>query len=87
MARHATASQLERLLRAYRGVLAAERAAAGGRPRRWLVVEHEDDGSVRVRGRLPAEDGALLIAALDAARDLALANVERRAVTLLGDCP
>ena len=32
LARHATASQLERLLRAYRGVVAAERAAAGGRP-------------------------------------------------------
>ena len=57
LARHATASQLERLLRAYRGVVAAERAAVGGRPERWLVVEHDDDGSVLLRGRFPAEEG------------------------------
>ena len=69
LARHATAAQLERLLRAYRGVVAAERAAAADGRARWLVLEHEDDGSVRVRGRLPAEEGALLIAALDAAQD------------------
>ena len=69
LARHATASQLERLLRAYRGVVAADRAAAGGRPERWLVLEHDADGSVLVRGRLPAEEGALLVAALEAARD------------------
>ena len=69
LARHATASQLERLLRAYRGVVAAERAAAGGRAQRWLVLEHDDDGGVVVRGRLAAEEGALLVAALEAARD------------------
>jgi Domain of unknown function (DUF222)/HNH endonuclease len=68
LARHATASQLERLLRAYRGVVAAERAAAGGRPVRWLVVEHDDDGGVVVRGRFPAEEGALIVAALQAAQ-------------------
>lgn len=69
LARHATASQLERLVRAYRGVVAAERVAAGGRPERWLAVEHDDDGSVLVRGRFPAEEGALLVAALEAAQD------------------
>jgi Domain of unknown function (DUF222)/HNH endonuclease len=69
LARHATASQLERLLRAYRGVVAAQRVAAGGRAERWLVVEHDDDGSVLVRGRLPAEEGAVVVAALEAARD------------------
>ena len=69
LARHATASQLERLLRSYRGVVAAARAAAGGRAERWLVIEHDDDGSVLLRGRLPAEEGALVVAALEAARD------------------
>jgi hypothetical protein len=69
LARHATASQLERLLRAYRGVVAAERAAAGGRPDRWLSFDHADDGSVLVRGRFPAEEGAVVMAALQAAQD------------------
>jgi Domain of unknown function (DUF222)/HNH endonuclease len=76
LARHATASQLERLLRAYRGVVAAERAAAGEPPERWIVFDHADDGSVLLRGRLPAEEGALVMAALEAAADrLAQPNV------------
>ena len=69
LARHATASQLELLLRAYRGVVAAERAAAGGRRERWLAVEHADDGGLLLRGRFPAEEGALVLAALRAAED------------------
>ena len=69
LARHATASQLERLLRAYRGVVATERAAAGARPERWLAIDHDDDGGVVVRGRFPAEEGALVVAALEAAHD------------------
>jgi hypothetical protein len=69
LARHATAAQLERLLRAYRGVVAADRVAAVGGPRRWLTIDHDDDGSVLVRGRFPAEEGAVIVAALDAARD------------------
>ena len=69
LARHATASQLERLLRAYRGVVAAEQAARGGRAERWLAIDHDDDGSVLVRGRFPAEEGALIVAALQAAQD------------------
>ncbi len=69
LAEHATAAQLERLVRAHRRVVAVERVAAGGRPERWLTLEHDDDGCVLVRGRLPAEEGALLMAALDAARE------------------
>ena len=69
LARHATASQLERLLRAYRGVVAAERAAAGEPAERWITVDHADDGSLLLRGRLPAEEGALVMAAIEAARD------------------
>ena len=74
LARHATASQLERLLRAYRRVVTAERAAAGGRAERWLAVDHDDDGSVLIRGRFPAEEGALIVAALQAAQDEAAAR-------------
>jgi hypothetical protein len=69
LARAATASQLERLLRAYRRVVSAERGAAGGRPERWLECGHDDDGGVVIRGRLPAEEGLLVLAALRAARD------------------
>ena len=69
LARHATAAQLERLVRAHRRVVTAERVAAGGRPERWLTFEHDDDGSVLVRGRLPAEEGALVMAALEEARE------------------
>jgi Domain of unknown function (DUF222)/HNH endonuclease len=69
LARHATASQLERLVRAYRGVVTAERTAAGRRPERWLSFDHADDGSLLLRGRLPAEEGALVMAALQAAQD------------------
>ena len=66
LAQHASASQLDRLVRAYRGVVAAERTARGGRPERWLAWSHDDDGSLIVHGRLPADEGALLIAALEA---------------------
>jgi Domain of unknown function (DUF222)/HNH endonuclease len=70
LARHSTAAQLERVLRAYRGVLArelpAEELAHGGR---YLACEHDDDGGLVIRGRLPAEEGALLLAALQAGRD------------------
>jgi hypothetical protein len=76
LARHATASQLERLVRGHRRVVTAERMAAGGEPERWVNVEHDEDGSLLLQARLPAEEGALVLAALDAARDqLAAADV------------
>ena len=87
LARHATASQLERLLRAYRGVVAAERAAAGGRPARWLVIEHDDDGSVLVRGRFPAEEGALIVAALEAAQQQSAGERERAGADVSAETP
>src|SRR5918992_3203233 len=68
LASHATAAQLERLVRAYRGVVAVERVAAGGRSDRWVDWTHDDDGSLLLRARLPAEEGAVVLAALEAAR-------------------
>ena len=70
LARHATASQLERVLRAYRGVVARELTAddlANGD--RYLVCDHDTDGSVLIRARLPAEEGELVMSALACARD------------------
>jgi hypothetical protein len=70
LARHSTAAQLERMLRAYRGVvereLSPDERAHGDA---YLVCEHDEDGSLLVRGRLSAEEGALFLTALDAARD------------------
>jgi hypothetical protein len=66
LARHATASQLERLVRAYRGVVVRACVAAGGGPARYVSWEHADDGSLLLRARLPAEEGAIVLAALQA---------------------
>jgi hypothetical protein len=70
LARHATAAQLERTLRAYRGVVARELSPADvAHGDRYLVCEHDEDGSLLLRGRLPAEEGALVLKALEAGRD------------------
>lgn len=67
LARHSTAAQLERLVRAFRGVEAAELAAANeAHCRRYVKWTWEDDGTLSVRGRLSAEDGAAFIAAVEA---------------------
>ena len=70
IARYSTAAQLERTLRAYRGVVERELSPADrAHGDAYLHCEHDEDGSLLIRGRLPAEDGALVLAALDAARD------------------
>ena len=69
LARDATAAQLERILRAYRGVVAVETVAAGAPPDRYLSWREDDDGALLLRARLPAEEGALVLAALRAAEE------------------
>ena len=69
LARIATAAQLERLVRGYRRVVATERAAAGGGPERWVRWSEDDDGSLLIQARVPAEDGAIVLKALEAAVD------------------
>ena len=66
LARHATAAQLERLVRAYRGVVARARAASDGGPERFVSWDHADDGALLLHARLPAEEGAIVLAALQA---------------------
>jgi hypothetical protein len=66
IARHATAAQLDVIVGAYRGVLAR---ALGGDERRYLRCDHDDDGWLLIRARLPAEEGALVLAAPEAGRD------------------
>ena len=77
MARHATASQLERICRSYRRVRTA--AELEGRPesladeelRRFVRTTDTDDGMVRIEARLRPEEAAMLLQALDVARRLA----------------
>ncbi|MGH2716354.1 MAG: HNH endonuclease, partial [Thermoleophilaceae bacterium] len=70
IAEHATAAQLEALLRRYRGVLDLELGPADPDfRRRYVNCRNNDDGSLLIEARLPAEEGALVLAALDAGRD------------------
>src|SRR4029453_4439171 len=69
--RAGTAEHVERIVRGWRR-LAAE-AEAGGPARQYagraLHVYQDADGTVTIRGRLTPEVGALLLKALDAARE------------------
>jgi Domain of unknown function (DUF222)/HNH endonuclease len=67
LARHMTASQLERAVRAYRHVTAEE--AEELHALAYTGYTWEPDGSLIVRARLAPEDGALFVRALEAARD------------------
>jgi hypothetical protein len=80
VARHATAAQLDVVVRGYRSVLGYELGAS--RPeheRRYVRCDHEEDGSLLIRARLPAEEGALLLTALEAGRDAIRAGRTDRA--------
>jgi hypothetical protein len=71
LARCTTGAQLERLVREYRYTeknLAAK-SAMDAHGERMFYGSFNDDGHYRFRGLLPAEDGALLVAALDAFND------------------
>ncbi|MEX0790654.1 MAG: DUF222 domain-containing protein, partial [Actinomycetota bacterium] len=64
IAQVSTVGQLARVVGAYRSVLEAEADAANSRLRRSLAIWFDDQGFCVVRGRLPAEDGAVLETAL-----------------------
>ncbi len=69
-AQHATAAQLERISRAYRGTLSVEEERRAHYERR-LIYRWQDDGRLYVSGYLSPEEGALFVRALEAARDAA----------------
>jgi hypothetical protein len=62
-----TASQLERALRAFHRIATDE--ARRAHDLEFVSYHFEDDGSLYLRARLPAEDGTLLVKALEAARE------------------
>ncbi len=81
LARHATGAQLEKIVRGFcRAQRATLEQARQAHERRFLSWNWEEDGSLSFEGRLPAEDGALLLAALTAAEGPALAGVARAAL-------
>ena len=69
LASHSTAAQLERILRGYGAVLEIENAAERQHEERFVSWSYDDRGAFLLRARLPAEQGALIVAALEAARD------------------
>src|SRR5262249_8319539 len=62
-----TISQLERILRVYKRITSSE--ARDAHEGESLDYYWDEDGSLVLKARLPAEDGALLLCALDAARE------------------
>ena len=71
LARHATAAQVEKLVRAYRhvGRIEARERAEAQQASRELNCHYDEDGSLVIRARLPAEEGAVVLQALNAAMD------------------
>ncbi len=80
VARAGSAAHVERIVRGWRRVdrQAEAREAKRRRQNRELHVFRDDDGMVVLKGRLEPEEGALLIQALDAARE-ALYRRDRQA--------
>jgi len=71
LARQATAAQVEKLVRGYRRVerLQENERATAQRASRGLTYFYDEDGSLVIHARLPAEEGALVLQALEAAMD------------------
>jgi len=78
LARHATAAQVEKLVRAYRrvGRLEESERATAQHASRELTYYYDDDGSLVIRARLPADEGAVVLQALNAAMDAQACDVE-----------
>ncbi|MEO9221747.1 MAG: DUF222 domain-containing protein [Mycobacteriaceae bacterium] len=73
LARNATGAQLERLVRGVRRAQRTEDDAADPEAAAWrdeARVSYDEDGTLVISVRLPAEQGAVVIAALEQARQL-----------------
>ena len=68
LALDSTAAQLERIVSAYRRATTAPEPG-GLRDRRFASVGWDDDGCLELRARLTPEEGAIVMKALDQARD------------------
>jgi len=81
LARYATAAQVEKLVRGYRSVTRYEERERAARQHdaRELNYYHDDDGGLVIRARLPAEEGAVVLQALNAAMDARFAEENSKA--------
>jgi uncharacterized protein DUF222/HNH endonuclease len=68
-AQNASASQIETIVRGCRRCVAVEEGSERQFAEREFSWGYDEDGAVLFRGRLPAELGALVIRAIEAARD------------------
>ena len=78
IALHGTAAHVEKLVRCYRRVKESEELSRDAQQQATRKVSyfHDEDGSLVLKARLPAEIGALVIKALDAAlKDPAMSDV------------
>jgi hypothetical protein len=66
-ARNTTAAQLERIVRAYRRAVPPDEPDAIDR-RRYASIGWDEDGSLLMRARMSPEEGAILVKALELAR-------------------
>ena len=84
--RAGTAAHVERIVRGWRGVdrRAEARESTLRHARRGLHVSQDEDGMIRVRGRLEPEVGALLVQALAAARESLYQRARRQDSTAPG---
>ncbi|HEU4600419.1 MAG TPA: DUF222 domain-containing protein, partial [Steroidobacteraceae bacterium] len=78
IARHGTAQHVEETVRHFRNALDAEELAKEARQQkqRALTYSYDDCGSLILKARLPAEIGAVVIKALDAAMESVQPNEE-----------
>ncbi|HUF74106.1 MAG TPA: DUF222 domain-containing protein [Gammaproteobacteria bacterium] len=76
IAHHGTASHVERTVRLFRRVERMEEAAAAAESHRQRSVHyrHDDDGSLLIQARVPAEVGELVKKAIERAAELAEAQ-------------
>ena len=83
LARQATAAQVEKLVRAYRrvGRLEERERDMAQHASRELTYYYDDDGSLVIRARLPADEGAVVLQALNAAMDAQESDAESEDVT------
>jgi hypothetical protein len=81
VARQGTAAHVERIVRGWRYVDRRVELQEQGRheARRTLQIYHDDDGSVVIRGRVAPEVGALLLRALEAAKEALYQRARREA--------
>ncbi len=77
IARHGTAEHMEQLVRQYQRAVAVSGpdAALVEQQARELVYFQDEQGMWVIRGRLPAEAGALVVQAIEAAMDMAMETV------------